>query len=147
MNKLYPLKFKTIFKDKIWGGDKIKHLLDKDFSPLPNCGETWELSAVKGNISEVANGPLAGEPLDKLIALHGEAILGRKVVAEFGKDFPLLIKFIDAQQDLSVQVHPDDELAHQRHGGKGKTEMWYILQADEGASLIAGFNQPLNKEA
>lgn len=147
MNNLYPLKFETIFKDKIWGGNKIKTILHKDYTPLPNCGETWELSAVRGNISVVENGSLKGEPLDKLLEQFGEEILGGKVVAAFGHEFPLLIKFIDAKEDLSVQVHPDDRLAAQRHGGKGKTEMWYIFQADEGASLISGFNRPVDKNS
>ncbi|ELR70456.1 Mannose-6-phosphate isomerase [Fulvivirga imtechensis AK7] len=141
----YPLKFKAIFKDKIWGGQKIGTILKKDYSPLPNCGETWELSAVEGNVSIVDNGELAGEPLDRVIAAHRNEILGSSVVKKFGDEFPLLIKFIDAKEDLSVQVHPDDELAQVRHQGKGKTEMWYILQADADASLIAGFNQPMDK--
>lgn len=145
MKMLYPLKFKTIFKDKIWGGNKIDTILKKNFSPLPNCGETWELSAVEGNVSVVDNGELAGEPLDRLIADKGNEILGRKVIEKFGEEFPLLIKFIDAREDLSVQVHPNDELAQVRHQGKGKTEMWYIMQADENASLIAGFNQPMDR--
>lgn len=146
MNSLYPLKFKTIFKEKIWGGDKIKTILNKDFSPLENCGETWELSAVKGNVSEIANGEFKGMPLDELLRKFPNEIMGSEVVSKFGSEFPLLIKFIDAQQDLSVQVHPNDVLAKARHNGMGKTEMWYIMQADDGASLIAGFNQPLNKE-
>lgn len=147
MKKLYPLKFKPIFKEKIWGGTKIKTKLNKDFSPLSNCGETWELSAVQGNISEVANGPLAGQLLDSLLEQRPEEILGKRVAKQFGTEFPLLIKFLDAHEDLSVQVHPNDELAKARHNGFGKTEMWYILQADEGASLIAGFNRPLDKES
>lgn len=146
MNNFYPLKFKTIFKDKIWGGDKIKTILNKDFSPLENCGETWELSTVQGNISEVSNGKFKGVRLDELLGKFPEEIMGGSVVSKFGNDFPLLIKFIDAQQDLSVQVHPNDALAKERHNGMGKTEMWYIMQADEGASLIAGFNRPLSKE-
>lgn len=147
MKETYPLRFKTIFKDKIWGGDKIKTILKKDFHPLPNCGETWELSAVAGNVSEVANGPLKGRPLDLLVDEYGEELLGKSVVKKFGREFPLLIKFIDAREDLSVQVHPDDELARVRHQGKGKTEMWYIMQADDDASLIAGFNQSMDKES
>lgn len=147
MNNFYPLKFKTIFKEKIWGGDKIRSVLKKDFSPLENCGETWELSAVKGNVSEIDNGEFKGMSLDQLLQRYPEEIMGHKVVDKYGSDFPLLIKFIDAQQDLSVQVHPDDILAKKRHNGTGKTEMWYIMQADEGASLIAGFNRPLSKEA
>lgn len=143
---LYPLKFKTIFMDKIWGGEKIRTILGKDFSPLPNCGETWELSGVKGNISEIANGSLKGSLLTEVIDSQAEALLGERIVGRFGREFPLLVKFIDANEDLSIQVHPGDELAKKRHDSFGKTEMWYIMQADEGASLISGFNQELNKE-
>lgn len=143
---LYPLKFKTIYKEKIWGGEKIKTILGKDFSPLPNCGETWELSGVKGNISEVSNGALKGTLLTQAIDTLGEELLGKRIVKQFGKEFPLLIKFIDANDDLSIQVHPDDKLAHKRHNSFGKTEMWYIMQADEGATLISGFNQEMDKE-
>ena len=146
MNSLYPLKFRTIFKDKIWGGQKIKQVLNKDFSPLPNCGETWELSGVPGNISVVNNGPLAGKSLTELIATYQADLLGKQVFEKYGEQFPLLVKFIDANDDLSIQVHPDDELAKKRHNSFGKTEMWYILQADEGASLITGFNQPVDRE-
>ncbi len=142
---LYPLKFKTIYKDKIWGGEKIQTILGKDFSPLPNCGETWELSGVDGNISEVSNGAHAGKPLTDLINLYGADLLGKRIKDQYGKEFPLLIKFIDANDDLSIQVHPDDELAQKRHNSFGKTEMWYIMQADEGASLISGFSQQVDK--
>lgn len=146
MTELYPLKFKTIFKDKIWGGQKIKTVLHKDFAPLPNCGETWEISGVEGNISEVAEGALAGRSLKQLIQEYKEKLIGGKVYQKFGDEFPLLVKFIDANEDLSIQVHPDDNLAKKRHNSFGKTEMWYILQADEGARLITGFNQPMSKE-
>jgi|TARA_B110000046_G_scaffold162633_1_gene177042 mannose-6-phosphate isomerase len=143
----YPLKFITIYKDKIWGGNKIKKLLNKDYGNLPNCGETWELSAVSGDISVVSNGLWSGQDLKSLLAQHGAAIMGVKLYKKFGTDFPLLIKFIDANQDLSIQVHPDDALAKKRHQGLGKTEMWYVLQADKQASLITGFNQPMSQEA
>lgn len=143
---LYPLKFKTIFKDKIWGGEKIKTYLHKDFAPLPNCGETWEISGVKSDVSIIANGPLTGTSLADLLSDKKADLLGKKNYERFGNEFPLLIKFIDANQDLSIQVHPNDELAKKRHNSKGKTEMWYVIQADEGASLIAGFNQELDKE-
>jgi mannose-6-phosphate isomerase len=143
---LYPLAFQTIFKDKIWGGSKIHSVLGKDFSPLPNCGETWEISGVDGNISVVKGGPLAGKTLTELIETYQGELVGDSVYEKFGTNFPLLVKFIDANADLSIQVHPDDELAAQRHNSFGKTEMWYIFQADEGASLITGFNQPLTKE-
>lgn len=144
---LYPYKFKTIFKDKLWGGEKIKTILGKDFSPLPNCGETWELSGVKGNISEVSNGRSQGELLTALIDKHGGDLLGKRIEAQFGKEFPLLIKFIDANDDLSIQVHPDDELAQKRHDSFGKSEMWYIMQADEGSSLISGFSQEVDRDS
>lgn len=143
---MYPLKFKPIFKEKIWGGQKIKTELGKDFSPLANCGETWEISGVEGNISQVADGALAGRYLPDLIEEYKGELVGEKVYQTYGNEFPLLVKFLDANEDLSIQVHPDDELAKQRHQGKGKTEMWYIFQADPGAKLIAGFNQPLTKE-
>jgi len=142
----YPLKFKTIYKDKIWGGNKIKKLLNKDYGDLPKCGETWELSAVPVDISVVSNGLWRGQDLKSLLVQHGAAIMGVKLYEKFGIDFPLLIKFIDANQDLSIQVHPDDALAKKRNQGSGKTEMWYVLQADAQASLITGFNQPMSQE-
>ncbi len=144
--QLYPLKFETIFKDKIWGGNKIKTILNKDFSPLPNCGETWELSGVKGDISVVKNGAEKGKTLTHLIKEYKEELVGEQVFAHFKEEFPLLIKFIDAAQDLSVQVHPDNELAKKRHNSFGKSEMWYVLAADEGASLISGFNKTVAKD-
>ncbi|MDX2246306.1 MAG: type I phosphomannose isomerase catalytic subunit [Bacteroidia bacterium] len=143
---LYPLCFQPIFKDKIWGGNKIKTILGKDFSPLPNCGETWEISGVKGDISVVKEGTLAGQPLTDIISKYKGKLIGEQVYQKFGTDFPLLVKFIDANEDLSIQVHPDDALARLRHNSFGKTEMWYIFQADEGSSLITGFNRPLTKE-
>lgn len=144
-SSLYPLKFQPIFKDKLWGGQKINTVLGKDFGDLPNCGETWELSGVEGNISIINNGTLAGEELRTTLSREKEALVGKKNYAEYGDEFPLLIKFIDANQDLSIQVHPDDALAAQRHDSKGKTEMWYVMQADEGASLISGFSKEVDK--
>jgi mannose-6-phosphate isomerase len=146
MATLYPFKFKTIFKDKIWGGQKIKSYLHKDFGDLPNCGETWEISGVKSDVSVVANGELAGESLDHLLEQHKDDLVGKKVYDHFGNVFPLLVKFIDAADDLSIQVHPDDELAKKRHNSFGKTEMWYVIEADPGSSLISGFNQPVTEE-
>jgi mannose-6-phosphate isomerase len=143
---LYPLKFKTIYKDKIWGGQKIKSYLHKDFGDLPNCGETWEISGVKSDVSIVANGTLQGESLAELLEQYGAALVGDKVYNHFGNTFPLLVKFIDANEDLSIQVHPDDELAKKRHNSFGKTEMWYIIEADPGSTLIAGFNRELDEK-
>ncbi len=146
MTKLYPLKFETIYKDKIWGGTKIKDVLGKDFGSLPNCGETWELSGVPGDISIAKEGALKGQSLVDLINEYKGELLGERVYKKFGNEFPLLIKFIDANDDLSVQVHPDDTVAKAKHNSFGKTEMWYVLQADKGASLISGFNQTVTKE-
>ena len=146
MTGLYPLKFKTIFKDKIWGGEKIRTVLGKDFSPLPNCGETWEISGVEGNVSVVAVGPLKGRELTSLISEYKGKLVGNRVFKQYGDYFPLLVKFIDANDDLSIQVHPNDELARKRHGSPGKTEMWYVFDADPGAKINVGFNRPLDKE-
>jgi mannose-6-phosphate isomerase len=146
MSSLYPLKFQTIYKDKIWGGQKIKTYLNKDFGNLPNCGETWEISGVKSDVSVVADGPLKGKRLDDLLEEYKEELVGKKVYAHFGNIFPLLIKFIDANEDLSIQVHPNDELAKKRHNSFGKTEMWYVVEADPGSTLIAGFNKELTEQ-
>jgi mannose-6-phosphate isomerase len=143
---LYPLKFHPIFKDKIWGGEKIRTILKKDYSPLPNCGESWEVSCHQNDVSIVKNGHLAGKDLKQITNEFKGQLLGHRVYNLFKEEFPLLIKFIDANEDLSIQVHPDDELAQNRHQSFGKTEMWYIIQADENAELISGFNQRIDKE-
>ena len=145
MSVLYPLQFKTIYKDKIWGGKKISTILHKDFGNLPNCGETWEISGVKSDISIVSNGELKGESLTDLLEKYKGDLVGNKVYNHFGDIFPLLIKFIDANEDLSIQVHPNDKLAKERHNSFGKTEMWYVVQADEGSTLISGFNRELTE--
>ncbi|GAC1309372.1 MAG: class I mannose-6-phosphate isomerase [Mucilaginibacter sp.] len=146
MSSLYPLKFQTIYKDKIWGGKKIKTYLHKDFGDLPNCGETWEISGVKSDVSVVSNGELAGVSLSALLENYKDQLVGKKVYERFGETFPLLVKFIDANEDLSIQVHPDDKLAKERHDSFGKTEMWYVIQADPGSTLIAGFNKELDEK-
>ena len=144
---LYPLKFHPIFKDKIWGGKKIHSVLKKDFSPLDNCGESWEISGVPENESRIKYGHLTGMTLNQAIEEFKDRLLGQKVYEKFHNEFPLLIKFIDANDDLSIQVHPGDDLAWERHKSFGKTEMWYIIQADENAELIAGFNREMDKNA
>jgi mannose-6-phosphate isomerase len=146
MSALYPLKFKTIFKDKIWGGHKIESYLHKNIGDLPNCGETWEISGVKSDVSVVDSGELKGQSLADLLEQYKADLVGDKVYNHFGNTFPLLVKFIDANDDLSVQVHPNDELAKQRHNSFGKTEMWYVIEADPGSSLIAGFNREMNEQ-
>ena len=141
------LKFDPIYKEKIWGGHKIRTELGKDFGHLANCGESWEVSGVPGDISVIATGPFKGLNLTDLLHTYKGELVGEKVYKKFGDLFPLLIKFIDANADLSIQVHPNDELASERHNSFGKTEMWYIIQADEGAELISGFNRALDKDS
>ena len=143
---MYPLKFKTIFKSVVWGGEKIAPFKGVE-TDQHNIGESWELSGVKGNESVVAEGPLAGKTITELAEQYKGTLLGEKVYAKTGTEFPLLIKFIDARDDLSIQVHPDDALAGERHNGsKGKTEMWYVVQADEKAHLMSGLTRQITPE-
>lgn len=146
MNTLYPLKFKPIFKEKIWGGNKIHRVLGMDYSPLSNCGEVWLLSGVEGDESVVTNGFLEGNTLNELVEIFMGDLLGDAVFDKFGAQFPVLFKIIDANTWLSIQVHPDDKLAEQRHQCLGKTEMWYVMDADKESVLINGFSKSLNKE-
>ena len=143
--EIYPLKFTPIMKDRLWGGDKLKKLFSKP-SETNTTGESWELSGVPGDVSVVSNGDLKGTTLTSLIDTYSEDFLGQSVVDRFGKEFPILIKFIDAKKDLSIQLHPNDELAKKRHNSFGKTEMWYIMDADPKANLIVGFNKDVDKE-
>ncbi len=146
MNRLYPLKFKPIYKDKIWGGEKMRTLFGMDFSPLPNCGEAWLLSGVKDNQSVVENGFLAGNELNELVEVYMEDLVGDDVFEKHGNVFPILVKLIDSKDWLSIQVHPDDDLARKRKIGSGKTEMWYVINAEENAQLISGFSKKIDKE-
>ncbi len=140
---LYPLKFKPVFKEKIWGGSRVKDRLGFDFSPLPNCGEVWAMSGVSDCQTVVSNGFLEGNPLNEILEIYMDELVGEKVFDRHSTEFPILVKFIDASQWLSVQVHPDDELAARRGLAGGKTEMWYVMDADPGAQLISGFNRPM----
>lgn len=144
-NVLYPLKFKPIFKEKIWGGRKIKEVLGMDYGKLPNCGEMWLLSGLWEEQSVVVNGDFAGDEINDLVETFMGDLVGEDVFDKYGEQFPLLIKIIDANDWLSVQVHPDDELAEKREVGNGKTEMWYVMQADPGAELVTGFNCEMNR--
>jgi mannose-6-phosphate isomerase len=146
MAGLYPLKFKPILHEKIWGGNRLKELLNKDIDNLPNCGESWEISSVEGKISVVNNGYLQGNNLQELIEVYMGDLVGEKIYKKYGIEFPLLIKFIDAQADLSIQVHPNDELSKKRHNAYGKTEMWYVVNAEDGSLINSGFNQPVTRE-
>jgi mannose-6-phosphate isomerase len=141
----YPIKFHPILKDKIWGGDKLVNTLNKK-SNLRNIGESWEISDVEGDTSVVANGSLQGKSLRALLGSYGADLVGVKNFEIFGEKFPLLIKFIDAREDLSVQVHPNDALSKERHNSFGKTEMWYIMQSDAGSRLILGFNKEITPD-
>lgn len=141
----YPLTFIPIFKERIWGGTKLKDYLNKSFDGN-QIGESWELSTVENDVSIIADGDFFGMNLKELIEKYPTEILGSKSIDKYGLEFPLLFKFLDAQQDLSIQVHPNDELAKLRHNSFGKTEMWYVLQADENAKLIVGFKDKINKD-
>lgn len=139
---MYPLKFEPILKQTLWGGDKIisfKQLNDT----RTEVGESWEISAVEGSESIVAEGPDKGMTLTEVLSKYREELLGEANYARFGVKFPLLVKFIDARQDLSIQVHPSDELAKKRHNSMGKTEMWYVIGADKGAKLRSGFSEQI----
>ena len=142
--KLYPLQFQPILKERIWGGTKLKTYLNK---PITSeiTGESWEISTVDNDISIISNGIFAGKPLTDLLNVFPNELLGTKVYSQFGKQFPLLFKYLDAREDLSIQVHPNDELAKKRHHSFGKTEMWYVMQADDDAKLIIGFKENSSK--
>lgn len=143
--QLYPLKFTPISKYRMWGGNKLNEVLNKGFEG-ENNGESWEISAVPGDETQVTNGFLKGQTLPLLIQNYKDQLLGKAVFEKYGADFPLLIKFIDAKTPLSIQVHPHDEIAKERHQSFGKNEMWYVMDADADAEIIVGFNQHLDKE-
>lgn len=139
------LKFDPILKEKIWGGEKLINLLSKK-SDKKNIGESWEISDVENNTSMVSNGDLKGMSLKLLIKDFKGDLVGEKVYSAFGEKFPLLIKYLDAREALSIQLHPNDTLAKERHNSFGKTEMWYVLQADEKANLIVGFDKKVTQK-
>ena len=135
--------FEPLLKETLWGGDRIipfKHLSSIDLS---HVGESWEISGVKGYETIVANGPDKGKSLNQLVKEQKERLLGKENYEHFGDEFPLLIKFIDACQDLSIQVHPNDEVARRHGKGRGKTEMWYCLESQENAFLYNGLKQQI----
>lgn len=142
---LYPLKFRPLLKERIWGGRELEKFGKKMPDATTPIGESWEISGVKGDVSVVASGSLKGNNLQELIEIYMGELVGDRVFEKFGEEFPLLIKLIDAQDYLSIQVHPDDELSAKRHGAYGKTEMWYVMDHKPGAELFLGFNQPVDK--
>ena len=141
---MYPLSFQPIIKHRIWGGTKLESVLGKTLSTT-EAGESWELSSVPNDVSVVSNGVFKGNTLTDVIQQHPNEILGRVAVQRYGETFPLLFKFIDAKEDLSIQLHPNDDLAKARHNSLGKTEMWYVMQADKNARLIIGFKEESNQ--
>lgn len=146
MSELYPLKFKAQLKEKVWGGNALVTRYNKKPAVSTLIGESWEISAVSDNQSVVSNGFLAGNNIEELIEVYMGDITGDKIFDKFGNEFPLLIKFIEAREDLSIQVHPDNTLAKKRHNAYGKTEMWYILDSEEGAKIYTGFREGVTKE-
>lgn len=147
MSELYPLKFEPILKEKIWGGKSLAENFGKKQGDLKNIGESWEISAVSGNLSVVSNGFLAGNNIEEIIEVYMGDITGESVYEKFGIEFPLLVKLIEARDDLSVQVHPGNDLARERHNAYGKTEMWHILGSESGARIYTGFSLPVSRES
>ena len=141
---LYPLKFRPIYKHYVWGGKKIANF--KNIKSAKTISESWELSSIEGNISVVANGFLAGNNLQEIIEIYMGDLVGERIYEKYGIEFPVLLKFIDAAQPLSVQVHPADEIALQRHKAYGKEEMWYVIDAEKDTEIFVGFNQKIDKE-
>lgn len=137
--KAYPIKFNPILKEKVWGGNKLKNILNKD-SSKNNIGESWEISGVSQNISTVSNGCYRDSTLTDLLKSYQADFIGTNNYNVFGNEFPLLIKFLDANTNLSVQVHPDDTMA-KKHNSFGKTEMWYIMDSDDDAEIIIGLHE------
>lgn len=144
MNQLVYI-FEPVYKPTLWGGDRIASYKNEALS-LRHIGESWEISAVPGSESIGASGLDKGLTLTELCKKYGEDLLGHRCVQRYGLIFPLLIKIIDADRDLSVQVHPDDNLARKRHNSFGKTEMWYIVDAEPQASIAFGFSREISYE-
>ena len=139
------IKFRPLLKSTIWGGEKIIPFKQLD-AQQEQVGESWEISGVKDNETIIASGEHQGKPLNQLVAELKAELVGKDNYERFGNEFPLLIKFIDARQDLSIQVHPTDEIAHRQGKPRGKTEMWYIMDCDPGAKLYCGLRQQITPE-
>lgn len=146
MTELYPLKFEPILREKVWGGRSLALNYGKKADSSKLIGESWEISAVSENLSVVANGFLAGNNIEEIIEVYMGDLTGESVFEKYGIVFPLLVKLIEASADLSVQVHPNDDIAREKHHAYGKTEMWYILDARHGSQLYSGFRQPVTEQ-
>lgn len=138
---LYPLKFEPIYKERIWGGSKLRNNYDRIYPEDALIGESWEISGLQGDVSVVSNGTLAGNDIQELTEVYMGDLVGDSVYEKFGEEFPVLVKLLDTSDTLSVQVHPGDELAIERHNAYGKTEMWYILDAEKDSYIYLGFNK------
>jgi mannose-6-phosphate isomerase len=146
MSDLYPLKFETFLKEKVWGGNALVSRYNKKPAGPASIGESWEISAIADNQSVISNGFLAGNNIEEIIEVYMGDITGDSIYEKFGNEFPLLIKFIEAREDLSIQVHPGNDLARKRHNAYGKTEMWYILESEKGSKIYTGFKEGVTKE-
>jgi len=146
MTKLYPLKFSPILKERVWGGDSIKTMPGKEYNGDAIIGESWELSGVQDDISYISNGFLEGNDINDLIETYLGDLVGDGIYEKYGNEFPLLIKILDIKESLSLQVHPDDEIAIERHQCYGKTECWYILDASPDAKVYLGLNRHLTAQ-
>ncbi len=142
---LYPLKFEPIYKERLWGGDKLRERYDRIPPAGQTTGESWEISGLEGDVSLVSAGPLAGNELNELIEVYMGDLVGDRVYERYGEEFPVLVKILDTKELLSIQVHPEDALAAERHGAYGKTEMWVVMEAEPGAYIYLGFNKPLTQ--
>ncbi len=142
---MYPLKFNTILKEVLWGGEKLS--VFKGITPIcQTIGESWEVSTVPNYVSVVSNGEWKGLSLTELIEQYKGKIAGEKIYQKYNNELPLLFKFIDTKDHCSVQVHPNDELSQQRHTCSGKTEIWYIIDAEPDAMVISGFSKSISIE-
>ncbi len=146
MSELYPLKFEPVLIEKVWGGEALVNSYNKKHVGSNHIGESWEISALADTRSVIRNGFLAGNNIEELIEVYMGDISGDSIFEKFGIEFPLLIKFIEAREDLSIQVHPDNALAKERHQAYGKTEMWYILESEKNSKIYSGFREGVTKE-
>lgn len=146
MNRLYPLKFKPILKERIWGGKKLAGLFKKSDKLTARFGESWEISSLTNDVSLVQEGFLEGNDLNELIGVYMGDLVGDSVFEKYGTEFPLLIKLIDTDELLSLQVHPDDQLAYLRHDSSGKSELWYVVDAEPESTIMSGFRDDMHKQ-
>lgn len=146
MNSLYPIRFRPVLKETLWGGSALRERFGRKAKAGTTVGESWEISGMPGASSVVANGFLRGNTLEEILEVYMGDLAGDGIYEKYGNEFPLLIKFIDARDKLSIQVHPDDRLSSERHHAWGKTEMWYVIYASPGAVIYTGFRKKTTRE-